>query len=425
MTDVKNTSAPETPATAVPQGGHYETEVTYEVIESGPSRRRVLAAVLVVLMILLAVAGVFVWNISRPAGAPAEAAAGGMSWVRSIYGWGDQPAELLQTPVDAAVAPNGTIWTVSGKTTLVGFNPDGTLERLVPFERGDEDGKVVSIEGMDVGDDGTIYLADFGRNAVHAVSPQGEMELSILVQQPSEVAVRGDRIAVAAAQGIAVFTTDGELVAQWGSRGNAADQVDIPHGIAWVDDDTIIVADTHNRRVKAYFPDGRLKYIAPAAMEVAPDAGIDAGMDSTEDTSTPYQLPSGMTVDGSGRVLLVDPFVFAIMAVDPADGELTETWGDFGATDGTFAYPTGIDYDAERDYFVVADTANNRLQVIELPDSGGSALAGAKRALDGPVWLCSIPLALLLIAIILWISKRRRKDDDAEIESDESGTQEA
>lgn len=425
MTDVNNTPAPERTSAPTPEGGHFETEVTYEVIESGPSRRRILAAILVILMILLAVAGVFVWNISRPAGAPTETAAGGMSWVRSIYGWGDLPNELLQAPVDTAVAPNGTIWTVSAKTTLVGFNPDGTLDRLVAFERGDEEGKVVSIEGMDVGDDGTIYLADFGRNAVHAVSPQGEMELSILVQQPSEVAVRGDRIAVAAAQGIAVFTTDGELVAKWGSRGNAADQVDIPHGIVWVDDETILVADTHNRRVKAYFPDGRLKYIAPAAMEVAPDAGISSGMDSIEDTSTPYQLPSGMTLDGSGRVLLVDPFVFAIMAVDPADGALTEIWGDFGATDGTFAYPTGIDYDAERDYFVVADTANNRLQILELPGSGGSALSGATRALDGPVWLCAIPLILLLIAIILWLSKRRRTGDEVETESEESGTQEA
>ena len=60
-----------------------------------------------------------------------------------------------------------------------------------------------------------------------------------------------------------------------------------------------------------------------------------------------------------------------------------------------------------------------------LPGSGGSALSGAKRALDGPVWLCAIPLILLLIAIVLWISKRRRADDEVEVEDDESGTQEA
>ncbi len=401
--DIENTT---------PQGGHYETEVTYEVIESGPSRRRMLAIILVILVILLSTAGVFAWKASKPAGAPSGATANGMRWIRSIYGWGDLPAELLQTPVDTAVAPDGTIWTVSGKTKLVGFNPDGTLNRLIEFPRGEEDGQVMSIEGMDVADDGTIYLADFGRDAVHEISPDGEMVFSIRIQSPSEVAVRGDRVAVAAASGIAVLTRDGELVSQWASRGNAPDQVDIPHGIVWVDDNTLLVSDTHNRRVKAYTADGELLYVAPAAMGTAPDAGVRAGMDTVESTITPYQLPAGMTLDGSGRVLLVDPFVFAVMAVDPSTGELLTQWGDFGAEDGTFAYPTGLDYDADRDYFVVADTANNRLQIIALPGSGGSALAGVRRALDGPVWLCFIPLLLLLIAFILWISKRRREQRD-------------
>lgn len=396
------------------QGGHYEEEVTYEVIESGGSKRRILAIILVILMLLLITATVFVVNAGKPAGAPTGASDNGMNWVRSIYGWGELPTELLQTPVDAAVAPNGTIWTVSGKTTLVGFNPDGSLERLVSFPRGAEDGQVVSIEGMDVGDDGTIYLADFGRNAVHVVSPQGEMTLSIRIEAPSEVAVRGDRIAVAAASGIAIVTREGDLVAQWGSRGNAADQVDIPHGIVWVDDDTLLVSDTHNRRIKAYSADGRLKYVAPSAMEVAPDAGVRSAMDSGETTMTPYQLPSGMTLDAAGRVLLVDPFVFSIMGVNAEDGELIDTWGDFGAKDGTFAYPTGLDYDAARDYFVVADTANNRLQILELPGSGGNALARARRVLDGPVWLCSIPLLLLVAAFVLWISKRRNKRQETQ-----------
>lgn len=410
----------ETTSTTERQGGHYETEVTYEVIESGVSRRRVLAIILVVLMVLLATAGVFLWRNAKPAGAPVGAAEDGMEWIRSIYAWGDTPAELLQAPVDAAVAPDGTIWTVSGKTTLVGFGPDGALRRLVAFERGEEQGQVVSIEGMDIGDDGTIYLADFGQNSIHVVSPDGEITESFGVQLPVEVAVRGGRLAVAASNGIAVLTTDGELVSQWASRGNAADQVDIPHGIVWVDDETILVSDTHNRRIKAYSADGRLLYIAPEAMDVAPDVTLDP-MQSEETSLTPYQLPSSMTLDSAGRVVLVDPFVFSIMAVDPANGELTDTWGDFGAVDGAFAYPTGIDYDAERDYFVVADTANNRLQIIGLPGSGGAALAGVRRALDGPVWLCSIPFILLLIALVLWVSKRRRKTQEVDVEA---GTQE-
>jgi len=395
-------------------GGHYETEVVYEVVEA-TGRRRVLAAILVILMLLLIAVGVFVWSTSRPAGVPQPAGGDDMNWIRSIYGWGEAPSDLLRGPVDVAVAPDGTIWTVSAKRTLVGFNTDATLERIVAFPRGEGDGQVISIEGMDVGDDGNIYLCDYGRNAVHVVSPQGEMLLTIGIQTPSEVAVRGDLMAVATVNGIAVLTTEGELVSQWATRGNGPDQVDIPHGIVWVDDDTIVVADTHNRRIKGYSADGRLKYIWPEAMEVAPKVGVTSGMESLEETSvTPFQLPSGMTVDGAGRVLMVDPFVFAIMHIAPDSGELVESWGDFGSADGLFAYPTGIDYDPDRDYFVVADTANNRLQIVELPGSGGSALAGVRRTLSGPVWLCAIPLVLLVIAAALQLSERKRRRQEGQ-----------
>lgn len=412
----------DSPQVPVREDGHYETEVVYEVVE-GPSRRRLLAAVLIVLVLLLIAATWFVTTLVRPAGVPQGVDQGGMGWVRSIYGWGDTAAELLTGPVDVAVGPDGTIWTVSGKATLVGFDPDGTLHQLVPFERGEADGQVVSIEGIDVDDDGNIYLCDFGRNMVHVLSPDGVMELSIGIQAPTEIAVRGNRMAVASAFGIAVVTTDGELVAQWATRGNAADQVDIPHGIVWVDDDTIMVSDTHNRRLKAYSADGRLLYIAPAAMEAAPPAGVQPGMEqSAESTMTPYQLPAGMTIDAAGRAVLVDAFEFSIVAVDPENGAIVSTWGEFGAEDGKFAYPTGIDYDGARDYYVVADTANNRLQIIELPDSGGGLLARARRVLDGPLWLCSIPLLLLIIAIVLAASKRSRKRSESSTTVDASGS---
>lgn len=388
--------------------GRYETEVIYEVVDNS-RRRRTLAAVLVVLILLLIGVGWFVWSVSRPAGVPSKSVTKNFEWVRSIYGWGKGADELLKGPVDVAVAPDGTIWTVSGKTTLVGFRPDGTASRVVPFARGMEEGQVNSIEGMDVGEDGVIYAADYGQNKVHAISAEGEILRSIGIQLPIEVAVRGDMLAVAAANGVAVFTTDGELVSQFASRGNGRDQVDLPHGIVWVDDDTILVSDTHNRRVKAYSPDGKLEYVAPASMEVAVRPGVMPSEGERVAAETPYQLPSGMTLDAAGRPILVDPFNFEIYALSSEDASITAKWGEFGYSDGQFAYPTGIDYDPARDYFVVADTANNRLQVIALPGSGGGALAGLRRSLSGPIWLCAIPLMLLLMAAAIGVGQRRRR----------------
>lgn len=396
--------------TNTPQpAGHYETETVIEVVDDG-RRRRVLAAVLVLLILLLSAVGFFVWKLARPAGIDTVAADEGFEWIRSIYAWGDKPEELLRAPVDTAITADGTIWTVSNKTTLVGFNPNGTTSKVVPFVRGGGEGQVGSIEGMDADDQGNLYLADFGLNKVHVVSAEGSITGGWGVELPVDIAVDGERVAVAAANGIGVFDLEGNLISQFASRGQAKDQVDIPHGIAWTEDGNLLVSDTHNRRVKVYSADGRVLAVFPKDMEQAVKPGLmsDESMNASE--GIVFQLPAGMSRDASGRVVLVDPFEFAVVALNPENGEETQRWGSFGYTDGKFAYPTGIDYDQSRDYYVIADTANNRLQVVRLPGSGGNAvLAGARRLLDGPIWLCAIPLLLILIAIVYGAMRRRRR----------------
>jgi len=404
--------APDTAGLEPDTTGHYETETVTEVVDY---RRRhwVLSLVLVLLVLLLGAGAYYVWRVSQPVGAPQGAEADGMEWIRSIYGWGELPTQLLVSPTDVAMAPDGTLWTISSKTTIVGFNPDGSAVRVLPFERGGQPGQVGSIEGLDVDEAGNLYLADFGLGKVHVVSPTGTFIREYQAQLASEVAVEGDRIAVATLNGIVIYDTQGQVISQFGTRGNQKDQFDNPHGIAWGADGNLYVSDTLNRRIKAYSPDGRLIYIAPKSMETAKRAGVQAGREMTGTPQTPYQVPSGMTRDAAGRILLVDPFNFSIMAHDSKTGTITASFGEFGSADGMFAYPTGMDYDTGRDYFVVADTANNRLQIVRLPGSGGNALQSAlRRLLDGPVWLCLFPLGLLVLALMLWYLKRRWRNRD-------------
>ncbi len=404
--------APDTAGAEPDTAGHYETETVIEVVDYR-RRHRALALVLALLVLLLGAGAYYVWRVSQPVGAPQAAEDDGMVWVRSIYGWGEQPTELLVSPTDAAVAPDGTIWTISSKTTIVGFKPDGSPVRVLAFERGGQPGQVGSIEGLDIDEAGNLYLADFGLGKVHVVSPTGTFIREYQAQLPSEVAVEGDRIAIASLNGIVIYDTQGQVISQFGTRGNQKDQFDNPHGIAWGADGNIYVSDTLNRRIKAYSPDGRLIYIAPANMETAKPAGVQAARETTGTPETPYQVPAGMTRDAAGRILLVDPFNFSIMAHDSKTGTITASFGDFGSADGMFAYPTGMDYDTGRDYYVVADTANNRLQIVRLPGSGGNAsLSALRRLLDGPVWLCLIPLGLLLLALALWLLQRRKRNRD-------------
>jgi sugar lactone lactonase YvrE len=242
-----------------------------------------------------------------------------------------------------------------------------------------------------------------------AFSPDGKLLATYRVQLPNEVDVRDGKIAVAAANGVAVFTADDRILAQFGTRGRGEDQFDLPHGIALAQDGNIYVSDTHNRRVRAYTPSGRLIWSLGEGAR-----GDNKDWRSVE-TSGTFELPAGMTIDGAGRIVLVDPFKFEIIAVDAktgkvarADGKLAR-YGDFGQADGMFNFPTGIAYDRTRDWFVVADTQNNRLQIVRLPGSGGSIVAPLMSSFSPPMLVCFLPLLLLLIAAIVMVMRRRRE----------------
>ncbi|MDI6901753.1 MAG: NHL repeat-containing protein [Anaerosomatales bacterium] len=386
-----------------------EGDVQYveeRVVEYVTNRRQrgLLIIALVALFLLLIGLIVGVTMLSSPVGAPTEGdLPEDIEWVRSIYGWGTAPEQALASPVDAAVAPDGTIWVVSGKTTIVAFEPDGSLERLVELPFGEGEGQVSALEGLDVADDGSVYVCDYGNNKVIVLSPEGELTNEWSVQLPNEIAVQGDRVALAAAFGVGVFTTEGEPISTWGSRGAGLENFDLPHGIAFGENGEVFVSDTHNERVKAYTQDGRLLWVSRTS-------GVPASEASAEATGSAYQLPAGMTFDAAGRLLVVDPFEFAIFALDPETGDITDRYGDFGSADGLFAYPTGVSYDDARDWFVVADTANNRVQIIRLAGSGGNAVVAAiATAFDRPIWLFLLPILLLLAALAVAVARRKRQ----------------
>jgi hypothetical protein len=98
--------------------------------------------------------------------------------------------------------------------------------------------------------------------------------------------------------------------------------------------------------------------------------------------------------------VVVDAFKYAIIVLDGATGQKVAEYGDFGPEDGFFDNPSAIAYDPARDYFVVADTQNNRLQVVRLPGSSKSpVVAAVVRAADRPIWVLGLPVAFLLVAV--------------------------
>lgn len=393
-----------------------EAAYTETVVEYVGNRRlrAVLGIILVLAFLALLGLGYAVLSLTRGAAEPEETAIpSGMEWVRSIYGWGNEPDEALFAPTDVDIAPNGTIWVVTGHDTLAGFNPDGSVDKVIKPEG------VASMETIAVAENGDLYVADYGGQILQ-FSSDGEPLDKWSVQLPQGVDVTdGSQIAVSSNAGVAVFTPDGQILAQWGTRGSGEDQFDLPHAILIGEDGRLFVADTQNRRVRAFTPQGRLIW----STGITPDRSQEGSGDfrNPENTQGPFSIPSGLAFNGKGQIAVVDPFKFTITVLDPESGEIVKltgangepgrqaVFGDFGQADGLFAYPTGIAYDQARDWFAVADTANNRVQILRLPESGGSPVAPVIAAFRLPMLIFFVPLLLLLLAIILAILRRRKK----------------
>ncbi len=382
----------------------------------GNRLRTALALILALLVLLLLTLSAFVVRLMTPVGSPdAEELSEGMEWVRSMYGWGKKENQQLYGPTDVAIAPDGAIWVNDPQRfQLIGFNPDGSYRALIHKGPG-----YMVPQAFDISEDGDIYIADFGAQKIRVFTADNQELRSWDSSLPTEVAVRGDRVVVGQRDRVVVYDTQGKLIQEWGTRGKARDQVDIVRGVAIGPDETIYISDTQNSRIKAFSMDGKLKWVYPSEQDFKKWADDAA---KGKKPKRVFQIPTGMTLDAAGRLVLVDPFEFKIMVVDPKTGKVTKTYGDYGEKDGKFAYPTSIAYDRTRDWFAVADTANNRVQIVRIEGSGGGPLSGVARMAVGPVWVCSIPLILLLIAAFIAAMRRRAAKRSAQAED---GSEEA
>jgi len=397
-------------------GEQYYTETVVEYVDN--RRQRALLGILLVLLFLLLLGASYaVYRLTPGTGAPVgqSASVGGLEWVRSIYGWGNQPNQLIQSPTDVAIGPDGTIWVVSSHRVVAGFDPDGRPKRVL------EPTGTASIEGIAVSSDNKIFLADFGGQVLE-MSPEGAIIDRWKVQLPNELDVRDGKLAVASAPGIAVFTVnDSKMLVQiGGARGWGKDQFDLPHGIVIGPDGSIFVSDTQNRRIKAFTPSGRLLWTLGTAPDRSKAGVADVRSQDSSVSASQFLIPSGMALDGKGRIVVVDPFRFNITVVDAKTGKVVRqpgkngqqgklaVYGEQGANDGQLNYPTGIAYDKTRDWFAVADTANNRVQIFRIPGSGGSVFAPLVGGFRWPMCVFCLPLLLLLLAIIMLAMRRRR-----------------
>lgn len=401
-----------------------DAEVTADEAVAAPSkkfdrrrkrRRAVLIAIILILLLSLCAIAAVLIRIVQPS--PGEVAsreeAGGIEWVRSIYGFGPALNQQFVKLIKVEVGDGGTIYATDRQHDFVmQFNPDGTFERAI----GEDDKAEIFGVGPVAEGDGQLFFGQASRDRVLVYTQAGEEESRFVFPSPNDIEHSGDRVAISSNVGFVVFDGEGNLVREvGGEQGTGDDQFDVIAGLAYGPDGTLYVVDSYNNRIMAYDDEGNRLWMTRTG---DPGKGVDIrnpAMAVGRETTAParLQFPVDAVVDGAGRLIVVDGLDFSISVFDTQDGKFLTKYGDYGTKDGQLFYPTAIDYDAERDWFVVADGGNRRIQIIRIEGSSdaGGAIAGAvRRMLSGPLRALLFPLILLLLIIAAWWLLRKRKE---------------
>jgi len=392
--------------------------------DDGKSKRRtrtILLVVLIVLLLLLCGIGVFLYRLLAPKSDLNKDESAGITWIRSIYGYGSAPSQQFINPNDAVTGPDGLIYITDPTNSRVSvFRGDGSFVRLI-------DGNLVTGEPfrlpnrLAVDSNGLLYVADIANDTLTIMDGDTKL-VSAGIPGLTSVDVNDEMIVVGSAAGFAILDKDGNIKTIVGTKGSGEDQFDMVGGVS-IDSNskTIYAVDTYNNRLSAWDYAGKRKWVVTTG-NPANDVKLEGGssLSRTSSAAAALQLPVDVTVDGLGRPMVLDGFGFDISAFDPKDGKFIKSWGTNGEEDGQFMYPSTVSYDATKDWFTVADTTNRRVQVIRIAGTSegmAGVMTGFRRFLAGParaLWPCLVIVLLFIIALIVrrFVNKRKERQAD-------------
>lgn len=406
----------------------------------GGAPRIILGIVISLLVLILVGLGVVFFRVLTPPGKQATVSGGGqtveaLTWVKSMYGFGPAEDEQLLAPSSVAIAPDGRIFVTDPvRSRIMVFNTGGAFSRLLHTGAGGtQKGMFARPESIACDDEGNVYVADSWANKIIVFNSAYEFVREWPVDvQARGVAIAGNEVFVLDVGKVIIFDNEGRKLGSFGTRGSDPGQIDAYQGVA-SDGERIYVADAFNQRIQAFDKRGRLLWAQPARRGLRigdkdtgkTPSGLSMGNTDTGDQQRvlDYDLPQDITFDAAGRLVVVDAFTFQLIVVDPKTGKILDRQGTFGSNDGEFFYPTSVAYDAQRDWFAVADTRNNRVQIVRIPGSGGGAGTTIARLLTSPYRYCAVPIGMLLLALVFSVLTGRAARK-AVIELDGVGTDE-
>lgn len=295
--------------------------------------------------------------------------AGGGSW-GSADGTGGNAQ--FNRPSDVSVTASGELLvadslnntirrlTTAGEvTTLAGR----AQTRLSSAGGSSADATFESLNGLGVGPDGSVYVAESYTRRVLQISQAGNVTtlagygafsnptgVSVANEGSIYVADPGDHVIRKVSAGGAVSTFAGVVRNAGAADGSAANaRFNAPNGIATDSSGNLYVADTYNHTIRKITPAGEVTTVAGQAGAWGAQDGFGS--------AARFQYPRAVACDAAGNVYVADTHI--IRKITP-DGVVTTLAGSpyEGSDDGTggqarFKYSRGIASDAEGNLLVV------------------------------------------------------------------------
>jgi sugar lactone lactonase YvrE len=219
---------------------------------------------------------------------------------------GDGSPLVLSDPFGVAVAGDGTIYVAdAGESNRIRkLSPDGSVTTLAGGSEGFADGAGTAASfntpsALALGPDGNLYVADTGNNRIRKITPDGKVSTVAgngaagYVDGPAAQAQFNGPVGLAVSAGgdiyvadtyndvIRMITTEGEVttIAGGGGPGYAdgeqkAALFDTPSGIIVVEDSSLIVADTGNRRLRKVSAEGNVTTLPISGEELSRPIGL-------------------------------------------------------------------------------------------------------------------------------------------------------
>lgn len=284
-------------------------------------------------------------------------------------------------------------------------------------KKGKADGEFDSPIAIAIDRKDRLYVTDFKNLRVQRFGPDGTFlgAFPVPYGQPGGVAVDrdGSRIYVAHwnQNKIAVYSPTGELQREWGQKGLGDGEFQLPGGMAWAKDGSLLVADQGNSRIQRFTPEGKFlskwgehgpglgqfgegrgvgsRFAGPQFLAVDRDGNVYA----TEVTQSRVQkftadgkplLAFGSGTDGPGGFAGGRKDIFGPIGICvdrhghvwvsasnhhvqqwDRDGHFRQSLGEDGQAPGQFHYPHGLVVDS-RNHLYVVDAQNARIQKFAL-----------------------------------------------------------